>query len=396
MGRIKAKRVVSTKESEGINSNSNHIAVTKKRTNPNKIDVEVKANKKVKRKEIPHFSGINSSKIVFQEEQDTVQFEVENDEFENEVSDGEPDHDSEGEEGEINDDNESEVAEEMEQAQGTKIIQNEDQDIDQECEKQGSDTMKRKSVHDQIETLTSAVVSMQNLMMQKGFFSENPTVQPDMSQRSKKGKNVERGLDQQIMINEQNDGTNSETTIYHNAVQKDIGSTETVEVDQEISFKLNRLRDSTSSEEQGDTSGETMETEFSPPTVIAGGQEHSCRPSAKARIGPRQNLQPAEEVVRKAEAGKARMFATPGNEICNINGVHNSNDIIDSFLNQERGRCEAEKVAAMVSQSTLVDENYMTMETHLDKTMVDKIIAGEYIDFSKLLPRDKIMIQEDH
>ena len=76
--------------------------------------------------------------------------------------------------------------------------------------------------------------------------------------------------------------------------------------------------------------------------------------------------------------------------------MHNSNDIIDSFLNQERGRCEAEKVAAIVSQSNLIDENYMTMGTHLDKTMVDKIIAGEYIDFGKLLPRDKIIIQEDH
>ena len=285
MGRTKAKRVVSTKESEGIKSNSNHVAVIKKRTNQNKIDVEVKVNKKVKRNEIPHCSATNSSKIVFQEEQDTVQFEVENDEFENEVSNGEQDHDSEGEEGEINDDNESEVAEEIEQAQRTEIIQNEDQDIDQECEKQGNGTTKRRSVHDQIETLTSAVVSMQNLMMQKGFFSENLTVQPNMSQQSKKGKHVENGLDQQIMINEQNDGTNSETTIYHNAVQKDVGSTETVEVDQEISFKLNRLRDSTSSEEQGDTSGELMETEFSPPTVIAGGKSIHADPAQRPGLG---------------------------------------------------------------------------------------------------------------
>ena len=115
----------------------------------------------------------------------------------------------------------------------------------------------RKSVHDQIESLTSAVVTMQNMMMQKGFFGQNETGEKGNIDESSKS-NKESSLDCDVPM--QTDGTGSETTIYRNAVSK-VNDTE-VEIDPEISFKLKRLSYSTSSEEQGDTSDDLVETDF--------------------------------------------------------------------------------------------------------------------------------------
>ena len=94
---------------------------------------------------------------------------------------------------------------------------------------------------------------------------------------------------------------------------------------------------------------------------------------------------PADEVIKEAEAGKARMYATPGNQICN--------DLIDNFLRQTR---DEGQMVRELSHSALIDKNYITMGTHIDKSLADKIIAGEYMDFARLLPRDRIAVQDDH
>ena len=116
---------------------------------------------------------------------------------------------------------------------------------------------RQKSVHDQIESLTSAVVTMQNMMMQKGFFGQNETGEKgNIDESSKSDK--ESSLDCDVPM--QTDGTGSETTIYRNAVSK-VNETE-VEIDPEISFKLKILSYSMSSEEQGDTSDDLVKTDF--------------------------------------------------------------------------------------------------------------------------------------
>ena len=42
-----------------------------------------------------------------------------------------------------------------------------------------------------------------------------------------------------------------------------------------------------------------------------------------------------------------------------------------------------------------MDENYVVVGAHLDEGMIDKIVKGDYVDFSKLLPRDRVMAEED-
>ena len=100
---------------------------------------------------------------------------------------------------------------------------------------------KRQSVEEKLDCLTSTFASMQDIMIKKGWL--------DLSndKDKEKGKNVNESEP-----NENSSGENmSEAMIYHNALDKvvtmDIG-------DPEVSFKLNRLRESTSSEEPNDTS----------------------------------------------------------------------------------------------------------------------------------------------
>ena len=71
-------------------------------------------------------------------------------------------------------------------------------------------------------------------------------------------------------------------------------------------------------------------------------------------------------MIRQAEAAKAKIFATPGR-----------NNI---FSNRQDNQ--------VTSPSALVDEGYIQVGAHLDENTISKIGKGEYIDFSKLLPRD--------
>ena len=68
-------------------------------------------------------------------------------------------------------------------------------------------------------------------------------------------------------------------------------------------------------------------------------------------------------MIQQAEAAKACMFAATGNN----NNPH------------------------LVSPSVLIDEGYIVVGAHLDDQMISKIKAGEYVDFGKLIPRDKII-----
>ena len=76
----------------------------------------------------------------------------------------------------------------------------------------------------------------------------------------------------------------------------------------------------------------------------------------------------AEQLIREAEAGKARIYGTPGKE---LDLDHNQ------FLH-----------------SAMVDESYMLVATHLEDTITQRIEQGQYVDFARLLPRDRVLEQE--
>ena len=93
-------------------------------------------------------------------------------------------------------------------------------------------------------------------------------------------------------------------------------------------------------------------------------------------------------MVHEAESSKARMLATKGKDksIFMLQGVNDFNPLELSLGHDRTDR----------QQATVVDENYMVVGAHLDDSIHRKIANHEYVDFLHLLPKDKIMLEEDH
>ena len=161
-------------------------------------------------------------------------------------------------------------------------------------------------------------------------------------------------------------GTQSEVTIYDNAVRNEVGK-----------------RNSSSSEEAIDTSDE----------LIMGPSEQECeqmnqhtnllnvtggrgftdvdtgepRPST-AQAGGGTNLTPQEraaELIREAELNKAKLLDLQG-----------------------KRQFSQLKFSSELLHSVVVDEKYKAVASHMDCTTHKKIEMGEYVDFAKLIPTD--------
>ena len=93
---------------------------------------------------------------------------------------------------------------------------------------------------------------------------------------------------------------------------------------------------------------------------------------------PQQNRQgpsyKAQEVIRQVEANKATLLATPGKY-----------DQVDQLATVN---ATAMQLTAM-QHSSVVDKRYVVIGTHIDETLKDKIRRSDYVDFARLLPRDR-------
>ena len=92
-------------------------------------------------------------------------------------------------------------------------------------------------------------------------------------------------------------------------------------------------------------------------------QPHSSRdpePSQPEHMTPEDK---ARQLIKQAEKAKARILEVPGK--------------VEEFLSFDK------------LHSVLVDEEYSALSTHVDDLLKRKIIAGDYIDFAKLLPTDR-------
>ena len=50
----------------------------------------------------------------------------------------------------------------------------------------------------------------------------------------------------------------------------------------------------------------------------------------------------------------------------------------------------------IMSPTVMVDEAHIVVGAHIDQQLIEKIIKGEYIDLGKLVPRDKVISEEDN
>ena len=91
----------------------------------------------------------------------------------------------------------------------------------------------------------------------------------------------------------------------------------------------------------------------------------------------------ADGHVREAEHGKVRMHDLPGeNNFCNFN--------LDKPKDPETWQFSFDVQKDYV-HSSMVDESYQLIGMHVDQATQDRIIRGEYIDFSRLIPKDQVL-----
>ena len=153
-------------------------------------------------------------------------------------------------------------------------------------------------------------------------------------------------------------------TIYKNAVEKRISSSSDKCVDiSDENLNLDFFIDGAASESflakqtQKDFS-HLAEQEPEPGT--SGYQSASAQPTA---------AQKARQTILEGEAAKAKIFPNPPGKTQEF-----SNDF--RFIAQ-------------------MDQDYLVIGAHVDDAMKSKIIKGEYVDFGKLLPKDRIQAAEE-
>ena len=105
---------------------------------------------------------------------------------------------------------------------------------------------------------------------------------------------------------------------------------------------------------------------------------HHSRQGAESPMGRHQPYitpeQRADERIRDAEMNKTVVFPTSGKVPSN-----NVPGIIKQF-----------------AHTALIDEEYITVGNHVDEVTLSKIKKGDYVDFGKLIPKDRILAIEEN
>ena len=120
-------------------------------------------------------------------------------------------------------------------------------------------------------------------------------------------------------------------------------------------------------------------------------REDDVQPSSsgwKPNTAPRDNSQHrkqvdmaeerANDLIREAEAAKDRIYNLEGREYSNKQIKDFQYDVENRFVH-----------------SAMVDENYLIVAAHVDEITQKKIQSGQYVDFARLIPRDRIQEEED-
>ena len=246
----------------------------------------------------------------------------------------------------------------------------------------------RKHMEEKIDNLSNALMAMQNIMVQNGILRNKNDQEaavldrPGGKTQHKTGKGVE--IIEACIPSVKN--SNSETTVYENAVPEAAPST--IEVDGgEVIINLKRSKQGNNplSDEQADTSDKLINVtdQFIADCAAEAERRRLLDSKQGGRIDDREDpIVEAEQRIKDAEASKIRIVATPGNEL-NVNNL--------SVDQEPQGLIQ--NVSAMVRS---VDDNYQMIGAHIDSGIRQKIFRHEYIDFVRLITRDRITKEEDH
>ena len=163
----------------------------------------------------------------------------------------------------------------------------------------------------------------------------------------------------------------SEVTIYRRAIQQ-----LSEEINDQIENYFSKIRvdtsdankrDSNSSEEAMDTSDETIEN-----VVNKNYSEFIADPyqQNEQQVKEKKPQEEAEEAIRDAENVKARMLNVPG-EFTQL--LANSKNL----------------------NVSVIDQDYQMIDSHVEEVVRKKVLNMEYVDFSKLIPTQKMGRDDD-
>ena len=86
----------------------------------------------------------------------------------------------------------------------------------------------------------------------------------------------------------------------------------------------------------------------------------------------------AEKVIKEAEASRTKILTSQGKDGLGM-GCPLTSNLVNDFMH-----------------TALMDEDYLAIGGHVDITTQKKIVSNEYIDFARLLPCNRLAVEEDH
>ena len=100
---------------------------------------------------------------------------------------------------------------------------------------------------------------------------------------------------------------------------------------------------------------------------------------------PKTIEEEATKFIKEAQRSKARLYKVPGNFDINQTNLVNLTRLVDSV---EQPGWPGTSIVQM-------DEDYQMIDTHIDESFKKRIQEFEYIDFSKLVTKSKVLKEED-
>ena len=155
-----------------------------------------------------------------------------------------------------------------------------------------------------------------------------------------------------------------------------VNTSKEVEVQEQINLFLNNVRESFPvSEQQNEplpsTSHQDENRDVRNVSLV--------RQPAVMRAAERTPPDQTQGIVCEVEASKARVLEMQGRPASILN-VDNSEQFESTHF----------------MQTAIMDEDYLIVAAHVDKVLERRIRNGEFIDFARLLPRDRVQMQQDN
>ena len=304
--------------------------------------------------------------------------------------------------------NESRRRSSVERSQAEEIHEDEPPPLADDDEEEGEvdrdDSIAAKSLNDSVAMLQRSVNSVSETMEKwSKMMQATQAATRDFAKEGARPKG-KRGKEMAISEANKDDETEpcptsqSETTIYDNAVKpagEERGekrnsssseglidtSDEMMDIAEQIDNNLSLIAEQT--RRQQENRQEEGRDRFYERRPLAGGSRDD---GGETRMTDEELAKKrADDLVRQAEAGKAKILEVAGKDPFLTNrSQHEANDLRSGrvFMNDHH--------------PALIDEDYLVVGNHVEENIRERIENGEYVDFARLLPRDRLLMEEDN